>query len=108
MESAVKATQVAVVLLSHAFFRREDPRKELRWILDNCMDGRTTLVPVFLGVTGEKCSELAKEAGQGLEDVCEFTGQRHMCEQRTANGRTVTREDTMHEIVFKVRALTGV
>ena len=109
MEDAVKTTQIAVVLLSHEFFCREDPQKELGWILGNWADGvRTTLMPVFLGVTVEKCSELAKANGQGLEKVCEVAGLRHMCKRRTADGRTVTREDTMNDIVYKVRALTGV
>lgn len=108
MKDAVKSTQIAVVLLSHALFSREDPQKELGWILDDWVDGRTTLLPVFLGVTVEKCSELASAFGQGFEKVCEVTGLRHMCERSTADGRTVTREATMHAIVHKVRALTGV
>ena len=108
MEDAIKSTQIAVVLLSRAFFSSEDPKKELQWILHNYMEGRTTLVPVFLGLTVEKCLELARETGQGLEKVCEVAGLRHMSERRTLDGRTVTREDTMHDIVDKVCALTGV
>ena len=108
MEDAAKSTQIAVVLLSRAFFSREDPKRELGWILEDWADGRTTLVPVFLGVTVDVCSELAKETGQGLEKVCEVTGLRHMCERGTLNGRTVNREETLQDIVFKLRALTGV
>ena len=109
MEDACKKAQIAVVLLSRAFFSTEHPCQELRWILDNCADGRrTTPVPVFLGVTVEECSNLAKESGQGLEKVCEFTGIRHMWERSTVDGRAVTREDTMRLVVDNVRALTGV
>ena len=108
MEDAVKSTQIAVVLLCREFFRREDPQKELGWILEDWADGRTTLLPVFLGATVKVCSELARGSGQGLEKVCEVTGLRHMCERHTVDGRTVTREETMSDIVYKVRALTGV
>ena len=108
MEHAVKSAQIAVVLLSRAFFSREDPQRELRWVLDNCLDGRTTLVPVYLGITVEQCSELAKDSGQGLDMVFEHTGVRHLSERSTVDGRGVTREDTMHNIVYHVRALTGV
>lgn len=108
MEDAVKSTQIAVVLLSRVFFCRVDPRKELGWILEDWADGRTTLMPVFLGVTVKQCSELAEKSGQGLEKVCEVNGPQHMCERRTVDGRTVNREETMHDIVYKVRALTGV
>ena len=56
MEFAVKSTQISVVLLSHEFFCREDPKMELRWILQNWSGGRTRVVPVFLGLTVEECS----------------------------------------------------
>ena len=108
MEDAVKSTQIAVVLLCRAFFSREDPRKELGWILEDWAEGRTMVVPVFLGISVKLCSQLARETAQGLEKVCEVTGLRHMCERGTLNGRTVNREETLHDIVYKVRALTGV
>lgn len=108
IEHACMKTQIAVVLLAHAFFHSEDAQTELQWILENCMDGRSTLVPVFLGVTADQCKTLAIEAGRGLEKVCEYTGLRHMCERRTVDGRPVTREDTMRDLVYRVRALTGV
>ena len=108
MEDAVKSTQIAVVLLCRAFFSRKDPIKELRWILDYQAERRTTLLPVFLGVTVKQCSELARKAGRGLKKVCEVTGLRHMCERHTADGRTVTREETMNDLVYNLRALTGV
>lgn len=110
MERAVKSTQIAVILLSHTFFSKNGraPQTELRWILDDWADDRIKMVPVFLGVEVNECKKLARKAGQGLKKVCEVTGLRHMCERCTVNGRTVTREDTMREIVFKVRALTGV
>ena len=108
MEDAVNTTQIAVVLLCRTFFSREDPQKELGWILENWAEGRTTVVPVFLGVTPKQCSELARGAGKGMEKVCELTGLRHMCERRTVDGRTVNREETLHDVVYKVRALTGV
>ena len=108
MENACKTAQIAVILLSGDFFIREDPRQELQWILENSKGGRTTVVPVFLGVTVKKCWKLARQYGQGLEEVCDFTGIRHMCEWRTLDGRAVTREDTMNKVVNHVRALTGV
>ena len=106
MEAAAHRCQVAVVLLCEQFFCNEAPQKELGWILREAKAGRTTVVPVFLGVTVEECEELAKE--KDLEAVCEFTGLRHICECRMFTGRPVHREETLWRIVRTVRGLTGV
>ena len=68
MEDAVRSTQIAVVLLSQELFTREAPQQELRWILKYASSSRTNIVPVYLGLTHERCLQLAKAAS--LEAVC--------------------------------------
>ena len=55
MEAAVHSSQLAVVLLSEEFFRKPCPKQELRWFLQGHTASRSTVVPVFLGVTVERC-----------------------------------------------------
>lgn len=55
MEAAVHSSQLAVVLLSEEFFRKPCPQQELRWFLEGHTASRSTVVPVFLGVTVERC-----------------------------------------------------
>ena len=106
LEAAVKATQVAVVLLCEEFFRKEWPQRELRWFLQRHLAGRGKLVPVFLGLTHERCMELASAAG--LEAVCGVTGIRHAGERTRVMGRPVMHEVTLDRIVQAVRNITGV
>ena len=106
MEAAVRSTQIAVVLLSEEFFQREAPQQELRWFLEGGRQRRNALVPVFLGITVERCQELAKQAG--VEAVCEYSGVRHACEHHRFTGVPVHEEETMHRIIQTVRDITGV
>ena len=55
MEAAVRSTQIAVVLLSEEFFAKTWPQRELRWFLEGRPASRHTILPVFLGVTVERC-----------------------------------------------------
>ena len=106
MEAAVRSTQIAVVLLCEEFFQREAPLQELRWFLEGSRQRRNALVPVFLGITVEKCQELARPVG--LEAVCEYSGVRHACEHQRFTGVPVHEEYTMHRIIQTVREMTGV
>ena len=106
MKAAARKTQIAVVLLCGQFFCNEAPQEELRWILCDAKEGRTTLVPVFLGITIEECEGRAKE--KGLDAVCKITGLRHICERRMFTGRPLHREVTLWRIVSTVCGLTGV
>ena len=106
LEAAVKATHVAVVLLCEEFFQKEWPRRELGWFLQRHLAGRSKLVPVFLGVTHERCKQLASTAG--LEAVCDVTGIRHAGERTRVMGRPVMHEATLDRIVQAVRDITGV
>ena len=106
MEAAVRSTQIAVVLLSEQFFIREAPQRELRWFVGGHTVGRNTMVPVFLGITVERCRELAEPAG--LTAVCEVSGVRHAGERKTLTGVPVRLEETLHRIIHVVRNITGV
>ncbi|KAK9819479.1 hypothetical protein WJX81_002053 [Elliptochloris bilobata] len=77
MQAAVRSTQVAVVLLSEEFFRKECPQRELHWFLEGCPASRNTVVPVFLGVTVERCAELAARVGL-VQELCGLTGLQYM------------------------------
>ena len=55
LEEAVKATQIAVVLLSEQFFAKAWPKRELRWFLEDSCESRLAIIPVFLGVTQGRC-----------------------------------------------------
>ena len=105
MEDAVLSTQIAVVLLCEEFFEREAPQQELRWILKNSQGCRTVMMPIFLGVTVERCAELAKP--RGLAAVCEYSGVRHASERDRCTGLLVNQEDTMYKILKSVREITG-
>ena len=105
-EAAVKATQVAIVLLCEEFFQKEWPQRELRWFLRRHLAGRGKLVPVFLGVTHERCAELASKAD--LAAVCNVTGIRHAGERTRFMGKPVMHEETLDRIVQAVRNITGV
>ena len=106
MEAAARTSQIAVVLLSKRFFRNAAPQKELRWILENVEESKTTIVPVFLGITVEEYDSLAN--GTGLEAVSQFTGLRHVYERRSFNGIPVDREETLWCIVDILQRLTGI
>ena len=103
MEAAVRSTQIAVVLLSEEFFAKTWPRRELRWFLEGRPASRHTILPVFLGVTVERCQELAVPAG--LAEVCSITGLRHRNEMRL--GLPVTLQATLVRIVRVLCRLTG-
>lgn len=103
MEAAVRSTQIAVLLLSEEFFSKDWPQRELRWLLAGHQASRHTLLPVFLGVTVERCQELAAPAG--LAEVCAITGVRHRNE--LIRGIQVTLEATLLRIVRMVCAQTG-
>ena len=55
LETAIKSTQVAVVLLSEEFFVKDWPQHELRSFLAGCTEYEHTIIPVFLGITHERC-----------------------------------------------------
>ena len=102
MEAAVRSTQIAVVLLSEEFFAKTWPQRELRWFLEGRPASRHTILPVFLGVTVERCQELAAPAG--LAEVCSITGLRHRNEMHL--GIRVTLQATLVRIVQAVCRLT--
>ena len=104
MEAAVRSTQIAVVLLSEEFFAKTWPQRELRWFLEGRSASRHTILPVFLGVTVERCQELA--APVGLAEVCSIAGVRHKNEM--CLGIPVTLEATLVCIVRVLCRLTGV
>lgn len=106
LEAAVKATQVAVVLLCEDFFQKAWPQRELRWFLQRHLAGRGMLVPVFLGITHARCMELASEAD--LAAVCNVVGIRHAGERTHALGKPVMLQATLVRIVQAVRDITGV
>ena len=106
MKAAAHNCQVAVVLLGEQVFRNKAPQEELRWILADAKAGRTTVVPVFLGVTVEECAGLAKE--KGLQEVCDITGLRHICKRNTFTGKPVSHGKTLKSIIDAVRELTGI
>ena len=105
MQTAVRSTHIAVVLLCEEFFQKEAPQNELHWFLKDGRQHRNVVVPVFLGITVETCQELAGPAG--LEAVCEYTGVRHASEHRRFTGLHVIEEETMQRIIESVRAITG-
>ena len=106
MEAAARNTHIAVVLLSEEVFQREAPKRELRWFLDGCRQNRNQVVPVFLGITVERCEELA--APLGLAAVTGLSGVRHASERHEDTGRPVHEEETMHRIIQSVRDITRV
>ena len=106
MEAAIRSTQIAVVLLCEEFFQKEAPQQELRWSLAEARQRRNALVPVFLGITVERCRELARPVD--LDAVCEYSGVRHACEHHRFTGVPVHEEYTMHRIIQSVRDMTGV
>ena len=55
MEAAAHSSQIALVLLSEEFFMKPWPQQELRWFLERHRASRSTVVPVFLGITVERC-----------------------------------------------------
>ena len=102
----MKDTQVAVVLLCEEFFQKDWPQRELRWFLQRHSAGRGKLVPVFLGLTYERCMELASKVD--LATVCNVVGIRHAGERTRVMGRPVMHEATLDRIVQAVRDITGV
>ena len=106
MEAAVRSTQIAVVLLSEEFFQREAPLQELRWFLEGYKQNRNNVMPVFLGITVERCEELA--APLGLAAVTGISGMRHAPERQSFTGKLVHHEETMKQVIQSVRNITGV
>ena len=105
MEAAARTTHIAVVLLCREFFVKKAPKQELRWFLHGCDQSRNQVVPVFLGITVERCEKLAAKVG--LEAVTGLTGVRHACERTRFTGRPVYEEETMYRIIQSVRDITG-
>ena len=105
MEDAVHSTHIAVVLLCEEFFEREAPQQELRWFLKSCRNARSEIIPVFLGITVERCAELAKP--WGLEAICEYAGVRHASERDRRTGLLVNQEETMFKILQSIREIIG-
>ena len=106
LEAAARSAHIAVVLLSEEFFQRDAPQQELRWFLDGCKQNRNQVVPVFLGITLERCKELA--APLGLSAVTGLSGVRHASERQRFTGRPVHEEETMLRVIQSVRDITGV
>ena len=104
MEDAVHNTHIAVVLLCEESFERDAPQQELRWFLKSCRND-SKIMPVFLGITVERCMELAKP--RGLEAICEYAGVRHASERNRRTGLLVNQEETMYEILKSVREIIG-
>ena len=52
LETAVKSTQVAVVLFSEELFQSKGPLQDLRWA-----HSRTTILPVNIGLSFGRCVE---------------------------------------------------
>ena len=55
LEVAVKSSYIAVVLLSEEFFAKPWPQRELRLFLKGRSAMRQIVVPVFLGISHERC-----------------------------------------------------
>ena len=87
MEAAAQSTHIGVVLLCEENFQREAPQRELRWFLDGCKQKRNQVVPVFLGITVERCEVLA--AALGLAAVTGISGVRHASERQRFVGGPV-------------------
>ena len=104
MDSAVRRTYIAVILLCKEFFRKEAPQRELRQFLEDNGAFRNQVIPVFLGVSVEECEKLAQKAG--LADVVKITGVRHAYERSRFEGRPVHLEETMLRIVREVCHIT--
>ena len=105
LEAAVRSTHIAVVLLCEEFFQRKSPQHELRWFLEEGRQGRNRVLPVFLGITVERCQELARLAG--LEAVCMYSGVRRVSERQRFLGKPVHEEETMHRIIQSVCRISG-
>ena len=105
MEAAARDTHIAVVLLCEEVFQRKAPQRELRWFLDGCKQNRNKIVPVFLGITVERCEELAKPLG--LEAVTGISGLRHHWHRMRFSGKPVHEEATMHRIIQSVYSMSG-
>lgn len=103
MDAAVLTTHIAVVLLCEEFFERDAPQQELRTFLKNYP--RNKIMPVFLGITWERCKVLAEL--KGLGEVCKYTGVRHERERDRFTGRPADEEDTMKRIVKEVLSLSN-
>ena len=104
MDAAVRTTHIAVVLLCKEFFTRDAPQQELRTFLRN--RARNKILPVVLGITWERCMELAEP--KDLAAACKHTGVRHNIERDRFTGRPVDEEDTMNKIVERVLHLSGI
>ena len=55
LEAAVRTTRMAVVLLCEEFFQKIWPQRELAWFLDAYRADRNSIIPVFFGITRERC-----------------------------------------------------
>ena len=106
MEAAIRSTHVAVVLLCEEFFQQEAPQRELRWFLEKGRLSSSVVLPVFLGITVERCHELA--APLGLAALTGIVGVRHASEGQRFAGMPVHEEETMHRVIQSVRDITGV
>lgn len=105
VEAAVRSTFIAVVLLCEEVFQEGGPLQELRWFLEGCRQGMNKLIPVFLGITGERCEELAQEAG--LAWALSSAALQHVVKCPKTPGKVMRRDETFQYIVKSVRDLVG-
>ena len=105
VEAAVRSTFIAVVLLCEEVFQEGGPLQELRWFLEGCRLGMNKLIPVFLGITGERCEELAREVG--LAWALNSAALQHVVEGPKISGKGLRRDETFQHVVKSVRDLMG-
>ena len=71
MQKAMEESQVALLLFSNDFFRRDATRWELEFLLTHHAEHRVQLLPVFLRMTvAEAKLELASVRGAGEWHAC--------------------------------------
>ena len=99
---AMRSTHTVVVLLSEQFFAQEALHQELRFFLKGRRQGVNRVIPVLLGMTVDKCMELARMAG--LEEALELAA---ALESPRRAGKRKVLEETLQRIVKSVGDLMG-
>ena len=105
VEAAVRSTFVAVVLLCEELFQEAAPLRELRWFLEGCRQGMNKIIPVFLGITWERCELLAQKAG--LAWALDIAAVQHVTESPRVPDKLMRCKETLQLVVKSVRDLTG-